>query len=423
MRACKGVPWRKEELTERERALKILLYSWQANNENVLAENFGKLGHEVLWFQKQCRHYTRDMELAVEMIPFIHGKGIEAVVSFNYFPIISMICDTCKIPYYAWVYDCPHFTLYAKAVMQPCNHIGVFDRAMAERLAQCGVSAVRHVPLAVDTEYFEKKTGQAKGEESAKYQCDISFVGSLYTDEHNYYAVIAGEAEENAEAGQAADALIKRQMFCYDVDYLKKAVNDGELDTQHFLIQMERQGLLLGEDYFAKPEEILLAAVLEKQVTVEERRAMLLAVDQWIRAQDNRNMSFHLYTASDLSGMPELKRWHKGTVDYHEQMPNVFHESRINLNLSLRSIHTGIPLRVLDIMACGGFVLTNRQQELAEAFREDHEIVMFDSMEDGMEKIAYYLSHETERRAIAEAGRKKVRECFSYAQGIRRLMR
>ena len=88
--------------------MKLILYSWNANNEQILMDNLIKLGFEVVCFRKECRHYTRDMELAMEMIPFIHAQGAEAVVSFNYFPIVSMICNTCQIPYYAWVYDCPH---------------------------------------------------------------------------------------------------------------------------------------------------------------------------------------------------------------------------------------------------------------------------------------------------------------------------
>ena len=91
--------------------MKLILYSWDANNEQILADNLIKLGFDVVWFRKVCRHYTRDMELAMEMIQTVHREGAEAVVSFNYFPIISMICQTCGIMYYAWVYDCPHFTL------------------------------------------------------------------------------------------------------------------------------------------------------------------------------------------------------------------------------------------------------------------------------------------------------------------------
>lgn len=424
--------------------MRLLLYSWSANNEQILADNLIKSGFEVIWFHKECKHYTRDMELAMEMIPFIHAQGTEAVVSFNYFPIISMICSTCQIPYYAWVYDCPHFTLYAKQITMPCNHIGIFDRDMVRQLRSYGVSTVYHVPLAVDAAYFGKAVTQASRQEVERYQCDISFVGSLYTGEHNYYDVLfpADQAKRDGmitretcrtSAKAKMDAVIDRQCFSYRKHYLRQAVTDGDIDFSALQVRMEEQGLMLGEDYFAKPEDILLAAVLEKKITVEERRILLTEIGRRFtrksckryKSDDRgavRNESdLRLYTSSDTGELPELNPYNYGTVDYHTQMPLVFAGSRINLNISLHSIHSGIPLRVLDIMACGGFVLSNWQPEIAENFEEGVEIVTFDSLDDCLHKIEYYLTHEEERRRIAENGQRKVRERFSYQTGLEKL--
>lgn len=454
--------------------MRLLLYSWKANNEHILADNMMKAGFEVILFHKECKHYTRDMELAMEMIPFIHAQKIEAVVSFNYFPIVSMICNTCQIPYYAWVYDCPHFTLYAKQITMPCNHIGIFDREMVRQLKTYGVNTVYHAPLASDAAYFDKAMAGASDKETESYQCDISFVGSLYTGEHNYYDLLGmadpanhadtaamenspetaqsrtGESHRCAEPGH----LIDRQCFAYREDYLGQAVKERKLDLNGIQTQMEKQGLMLGEDYFARTEDILLAAVLEKRVTVEERRILLTEAARRFGGACRRNnmkevdkeyankqgcdykscayevhdggsrgYDFRLYTGSDTGNIPELDAYNYGMVDYQTQMPLVFAGSRINLNISLRSIHSGIPLRVLDIMACGGFVLSNWQREISEYFREGTEIVTFDSLEDCLDKIEYYLSHEEERRQIAANGQKKVQERFSYQAGLEKLFR
>lgn len=389
--------------------LKLLLYSWQANNEQILADNLIKLGFEIVWFRKECKHYTRDMELAAEMIPCIHREGIEAVISFNYFPIISSICDTSKIPYYAWVYDCPHFTLYAGQITLPCNHIGIFDKEMVRNLEKYGVQTVSHVPLSVDADLFDSVIGRASNRDKEKYRCDISFVGSLYTDEHNYYDRFLAETSQNA-----LEAVIQKQCFAYEKDYLREAEAAGEIDIAPVKDWMEKQGLLLGNDYFAKPEDVLFATVLEKKVTVEERRLLLSE----IAADFGGRYCFNLYTASDLRKIPVLQKYHKGIVDYHQQMPLVFSGSKINLNLSLRSIRSGIPLRVLDIMACGGFVLTNFQPEIAEYFREGEEIAIFRSLDECLEKIQYYLQNDKEREAVAAAGKRKVRDAFSYRSGL-----
>ena len=422
-----------------ECALKLILYSWQANNEQILADNLIKMGFDIVWFRKACKHYTRDMELAMEMIQTIHREGAEAVVSFNYFPIVSMICHTCGIPYYAWVYDCPHFTLYAKQVGDPGNHIGIFDREMVRRLEEeYGINTVYHAPLSVDAEYFGNVLARASQTERDRYRCDISFVGSLYTDEHNYYDLLF--------SGDSMDDLIEQQCFSYEKDCLRQAVTSGQIHLKNLQKPMEEQGLMLGEDYFAKPEDILLAAVLEKKVTVEERRLLLteiataaagrrqqgsvesqeeydtsVSMEKRGRTTTDRKYDFRLYTGSDTRSLSELHAHNCGRVDYHTQMPLVFAGSRINLNISLCSIHSGIPLRVLDIMACGGFVLSNWQPEIAECFEEGIEIVTFRSLEECMDKVWYYLSHEEERRQIAEAGYRKVKEKFSYEAGVGRL--
>jgi len=389
--------------------MRLLLYAWNANNEQVLADNLIKMGFEVVWFRRKCKHYTRDMELSMEMITFIHKHDMDAVISFNYFPIVSMICNTCAIPYYAWVYDCPHFTLYAKQINMPCNYIGIFDREMVQRLAEYGVESAFHAPLPVDTEYFGRVIDGASQKERERYRCDVSFVGSLYTGEHNYYDLLFSEGG----AGDF-DTLVERQCFSYDRDFLREAVDSGEIDVSLLKAAMEKEGLMLGEDYFAKPEDILLAAVLEKKVTVEERRRLLTCMAKDADGQ----YDFRLYTGSSTLKLPKLNDCNCGVVDYKTQMPLVFSGSRINLNISLRSIHSGIPLRVLDIMACGGFVLTNRQAELEEYFEADVDLAVFDSVEECMDKVHYYLSHEKERRKIAQVGQWKVREQFSYQQRL-----
>ena len=101
-------------------------------------------------------------------------------------------------------------------------------------------------------------------------------------------------------------------------------------------------------------------------------------------------------------------------VNYDTQLPELYRKSKINLNVTCRSIISGIPLRVLDIMASGGFLLSNYQQELAEYFVPGEDLVLYESMQDLRDKVNYYLKHEEERSEITYNGYKKVRERFSY---------
>lgn len=97
-----------------------------------------------------------------------------------------------------------------------------------------------------------------------------------------------------------------------------------------------------------------------------------------------------------------------GAADYLAETPYIFHDSKINLNITLRSIKSGIPLRCMEIMSCGGFLLTNFQSDFLKHFVAGEDFVYFESNDDMLQKIEYYLTHEKERSSIAESGYQKV---------------
>ena len=111
-----------------------------------------------------------------------------------------------------------------------------------------------------------------------------------------------------------------------------------------------------------------------------------------------------------------------GPIDYYKEMPYVFVESKINLNITLRSIKTGIPLRALDIMGSGGFLLTNFQSKFLEYFTPDEDFVYYNDYNELMDKVDCYLIHEKERKEIALNGCEKVRIKHTYRQRIEEMM-
>jgi len=100
------------------------------------------------------------------------------------------------------------------------------------------------------------------------------------------------------------------------------------------------------------------------------------------------------------------KGWSRGHIPLDE-MIRVYNSSKINISL-MRSyaVETGVQMKckIFDICMCGGFMLSEYVPGIEEHFEIDKEIVCFKDMEDAVEKIRYYLSHETERQEIAQAG-------------------
>ena len=71
--------------------------------------------------------------------------------------------------------------------------------------------------------------------------------------------------------------------------------------------------------------------------------------------------------------------------------------------------------RVFEVPACGGFLLTQPAENLHEYLRPSHECATFDSVDDLVERVRYYLKNELERREIAQQGYQRTLAEHTYA--------
>ena len=128
----------------------------------------------------------------------------------------------------------------------------------------------------------------------------------------------------------------------------------------------------------------------------------LKSILQWIAA----HFSLDLYTEQVPTDFVGKLKIHSH-IDYSE-LGKIYRASKINLNFTMPNIREGIPLRVMDILGSGGFLITNYRKALCDVFEDGKDLVVYYDEYDLLQKIEYYLSHEEERLEIAANGRKKV---------------
>lgn len=113
-----------------------------------------------------------------------------------------------------------------------------------------------------------------------------------------------------------------------------------------------------------------------------------------------------------------------------ERRPLVGHEKRLAftstkiglafLRKANRDTYTD---RSFEITACGSFMLTERSDEHALLYKEGQEIACFETVDELVEKVRYYLGHEQERIKIARAGYNRViADHHTYADRLKEML-
>lgn len=408
-----------DDTGEIEMSKKILLYRWGSLSEPGLEKVFQKNKINYCTFIKKVKDYHADADFAKEFLQVLHGEKVQAVFSYDYFPIISMLCEMNHIPYLSWIYDCPMYTLYSKTIANEMNYILCFDEKYSLYLQQLGAKHCIHFPLAADADRlveicnFKGMGTKLSGEHCSlvtedirrEYSCDISFVGNLYNEKKNRLRnVVLSEYTKGYLEG-----VIEAQLKVYGYNFIRETL------TQELVEELaEKCQLQLGDMYYQDLLE-MVANTIGMEVSARERENVLKVLGS--------HFDVDLYSGSRLpNSLSGLKIHEKGYADYEKEMPYIFHNSKINLNITSKTIETGIPLRIFDILSCGGFCLTNYQPEIAEFFIDGEDLVMYSGMEDLLMKAAYYLEHEEEREQIARNGYEKLKKNHDLSEKVKEIL-
>lgn len=93
---------------------------------------------------------------------------------------------------------------------------------------------------------------------------------------------------------------------------------------------------------------------------------------------------------------------------YHPDFADILSHSEITLGLLREEAEDRHTQRTFEIPACGAFQLAPRNDEILSYFKEDKEIVCFDSVEEMKDKVSFYLKNPAQRAQIAKAGHERV---------------
>lgn len=379
--------------------MNIIYVDWNCFGGRDILEALYNMEHRVhaIGLSENAR-YGYDDEFTEELVCLIRDKNADLVISFNYYPSISEACMRMGIRYFAWIYDSPYVKMYDRSIVNNVNYIGTFDSLTADELNRKGVTTVHYVQLAVNAKRLEK---YVTAQYSGRWH-EVSFVGSLYNDKNRFYERLY-EAGRDMQLIGYIDAVIDAQRHLCGVNILDESLSDEVVDKINKTMPYK-----VADGSFTDERRVYADYYIAPRVTFLDRQEIIT------RLAEQHSVDYYTYTDYKLG-----KAHNCGKVDYYEEMPEVFTHSKINLNISLRSIRTGIPLRAMDIMGAGGFLLTNYQADMFRHFEPGKHFDYYTSVEEAVDKADYYIRHDEERSRIAAAAYEEMKNGHTYSTRLK----
>lgn len=377
--------------------MNILFYRYGSICEPDIIASFKHLGFNITEDTREV--YNK------QLLPSDCIKGLNELLkqdtysfifSINFFPSVSDVCNIWGIPYLCLIVDSPVLELFSTSLANPCNKVFLFDRQLYNDFHHINPDGIFHIPLATNVRDNYATAAMASAADRARFSSDISFIGSLYSEKCLYNQITLPEKMRGY-----VDGLIEAQLLVYGYNFIEECVTPELIEA---FCKVRPELINFPDSMKVDTKAVIAQHIISVKVAEQERLRYLKALSE--------HFNVDLYTGSDTYSMPLIHN--RGFAKTNTEMPIIFHQSKINLNLTAKSIRSGLSLRIFDVLGCEGFLITNYQAELPEHFNIGEDLEAYTSLDDLMGKCEYYLSHDKERREIAHNGFEKVKKYHTY---------
>lgn len=373
------------------------------DNLNILL--FKKSGCCLPWAIQSCRDALLGLDHSVEVIDIglfkdntaalgeqIKEIGPDFILCNNHMGLVQELTAKLKIPHACWLEDDPFYWVKKEDISQ-YKMLFVYDKSYIPKLKTMGFNRIHFLPLCTDPRHFKEVAP------SGKLICDISFAGGSY---YKSFEIIEKFLERwgDPKIREISDEAIKLQsgnlsLHIYDI---LEAVQERHQCSVPFA---DEEGVIMFGRILAGAASSIYR---QKMIDVLDGLNLhLYGDDGWGRIIEGNNVKF-------LGSIP------------HEDLAKLFVSSKINLNFTTTPIKTTLTRRPFDILACGGFVLSDYRQDIERLLEIDKEIVCFRNEQELKEKINYFLGHPQERKEIVQKGQMRVLREHTYAHRMERLI-
>lgn len=339
--------------------------------------------------------YTADTEglCAEELRLLVRRSGAEVLAAINYQHYLAEFCQAEGLTLICWEID-PSLEV-PRPPDGPTDRAFLFSyrQASAELYREAGFAHAEYLPLAADVQ--RRRPEDLTDEVRARYTEPVTFVGaSMVEDARDQLAEFARRYVEYAGGGDEALAECQRRLTL---------INEAQRqDFSRYVV-----GDLLREQFpgfwahAAATEPYLDLEMMAAQAAAAEKRIAYVSALAPLGIKVWGDAGWELAAAAGA-------RYAGRMAQHHEELSRIYQCSAINLDVGRAYQADMVTMRVFDTLACGGFLLTEHSDELAELLEPGVEVATYRDVGELRQRAAYYLENPEEAREVARRGREAV---------------
>jgi len=307
------------------------------------------------------------------------------VVSVNFSPEMAMLTTVQNIPYISWTVDplpLARFKLIKGTKTELCTAF-VHRKKICDTFKAVGINHTFYLPLAAPGKRRIPVTDPAL---LNGYHCNISFVGNSLTKElDTLNAYLKSNHWDDNEL-----TLFNEHLNIYFTN-----VGDGNsfegIDAEFpHLPEPFREKLL------KCPKQAYLKDLLNGALSCLLRMG---------RVKTLQEKNIHVYGDK---GWQSLGNSYKGFANHGDELTAIYCASTINLDLPRIYQRDILTMRIFDILACGGIMLTEQSAGLSDIFSDGTHLMSYTDSKDMMQKTEHLLQDKALRESISLQGKNEV---------------
>jgi spore maturation protein CgeB len=340
--------------------------------------------------------YTVDLErLSIEEIAEAVERGKpQLLVRINHMEGLAEFSEQSGLPTIIWEID-PALTKVQQAPPRTTKtSIFTWRRSHVESFKEAGFLNVHYLPLASNPS--RRHSIKLSSDEKSLYEVPIAFVGGSMADRtptlRGDFTEVWDRAFPNHSLGgeKVLDSILAEQRS----DFSRYRIPE--------ILAREAPGLCV-------PAGELEPELLAGELAAAERRLSY--------AQALAPLGLHVWGDSGWQQVPGIM--YRGSAEHGVTINKIYSNAAINLDMGRLYQLDIVTMRVFDVLACGGFVLAEYNEDLAELFKIGEEVESWRSLDELIDKCRWYLANPTQRDALAQRGYRAVCERHTIQQRLK----